>query len=115
MSAASAAGPVDRVRVSPAPGLAGPVNVSGTSGCGATAGAGAAVVPPAGYFAAYSWSPRVRLATQSGSRTGVGVRVSVAGVRMMRQLVRGAVTAWARTTTACRPAPPRAHAPVKRT
>ncbi|WP_185893506.1 hypothetical protein [Streptomyces sp. WAC08241] len=47
----------------------------------------------------------VRLATQSGSRTGVGVRVSAAGARMMRQLVRGAVTAWARTTTARRAAP----------
>jgi hypothetical protein len=45
-----------------------------------------------------SW--RVRLAAQSGSRTGVGVRVSVAGARMMRQLVRGAVTTWTRTTTA---------------
>jgi hypothetical protein len=46
---------------------------------------------------------------------GVGACVSVAGARMMRQLVRGAVTTWARTTTACRPVPPRAYAPVKRT
>ncbi|MEU3402128.1 hypothetical protein [Streptomyces filamentosus] len=39
------------------------------------------------------------MATQSGSRTGTGTEASVAGVRMMRQLVRGAVAAWARTTT----------------
>ncbi|WP_228978345.1 hypothetical protein [Streptomyces sp. DH12] len=45
-------------------------------------------------------SARVRLATQSGSRTGAGAWVSAAGARMMRQLVRGAVTAWTRTTTA---------------
>ncbi|MET7409432.1 hypothetical protein [Streptomyces parvulus] len=42
----------------------------------------------------------MRLATQSGSRTGTGTVVSAAGVRMMRQLARGAVTAWAKTTTA---------------
>ncbi|MFE4830703.1 hypothetical protein [Streptomyces sp. NPDC056672] len=48
--------------------------------------------------------------TQSGSRTGAGTRVSMAGARMMRQLVRGAVTAWTRTTTAWRPKPPRTHA-----
>ncbi|MGI5440422.1 hypothetical protein ACQEV4_24460 [Streptomyces shenzhenensis] len=44
---------------------------------------GAHAVPPVSWW--------VRLATQSGSRTGVGARVSVAGARMMRQLVRGAV------------------------
>ncbi|WP_187283811.1 hypothetical protein [Streptomyces sp. adm13(2018)] len=53
---------------------------------------GAHVVPP--------WSVRVRWAAQSGSRTGVGACGSVAVARMMRRLVRGAVTAWARTTTA---------------
>ncbi|WP_133169144.1 hypothetical protein [Streptomyces sp. MH60] len=44
----------------------------------------------------------------AGSCTGVGTSacVSVAGVRMMRQLVRGAVTTWTRTTTAWRPKPP---------
>ncbi|MFE3591395.1 hypothetical protein ACFXOY_28275 [Streptomyces niveus] len=57
----------------------------------------------------------MRWATQSGSRTGTGTVVSAAGVRMMRQLVRGAVTTWTRTTTACRTMPPRTHAPVKRT
>jgi hypothetical protein len=64
---------------------------------------GAHAVPPL--------SVRVRWAAQFGLRTGVGVRVSVAGVRMMRRLVRGAVTAWTRTTTACRPAPPRTLRP----
>jgi hypothetical protein len=68
---------------------------------------GAHVVPPL--------SVRVGLATQFGSRTGTGARVSVAGARMMRQLVRGAVTAWARTTTAWRPAPPLTHVPAWRT
>jgi hypothetical protein len=53
---------------------------------------GAHAVPPL--------SSRVRWATQSGSRTGTGARVSLTGARMMRQLVRGAVTAWTRTTTA---------------
>ncbi|GGS15230.1 hypothetical protein GCM10010236_81550 [Streptomyces eurythermus] len=57
----------------------------------------------------------VRWAPQSGSRAGAGVCVSLTGARMMRQLVRGAVTAWARTTTADAPAPPRTYAPVKRT
>ncbi|MBQ0914715.1 MULTISPECIES: hypothetical protein [Streptomyces] len=38
-------------------------------------------------------------ANQSGSRTGVGARVSVAGARMMRQLLRSAVTTWTTTTT----------------
>ncbi|MFJ3819332.1 hypothetical protein [Streptomyces sp. NPDC090056] len=47
-------------------------------------------------------------------RTGPGTGVSVAGARRMRQLVRGAVTAWARTTTAWRLAPPRAHVPAWR-
>ncbi|MEU1458111.1 hypothetical protein [Streptomyces avermitilis] len=42
----------------------------------------------------------MRLTTQSGSRAGAGTRVSVAGARMLRQLVRGAVTTWTRTTTA---------------
>lgn len=37
---------------------------------------------------------RARLATQSGSRKGVGACVPVAGARIMRQLVHGAVTAW---------------------
>ncbi|MFD9540825.1 hypothetical protein [Streptomyces sp. NPDC060022] len=41
--------------------------------------------------------------------------LSVAWARMMRQLVRGAVTTWTRTTTAWRPEPLRTHAPVKRT
>ncbi|MFD5936525.1 hypothetical protein [Streptomyces sp. NPDC060333] len=61
------------------------------------------------------WSVRVRWAAQSGSRTGVGARVSVAGACMMRQLVRGAVTTWTKTMTAWRLLPPRTHAPVKRT
>ncbi|MFE2273339.1 hypothetical protein ACFXB4_29405 [Streptomyces lavendulae] len=54
------------------------------------------------------------MATQSGSRTGA-VGSVVAGVRMMRRLVRGAVTAWTRTTTACRSAPPRTQVPAWRT
>ncbi|MFF9063209.1 hypothetical protein ACF09K_31665 [Streptomyces sp. NPDC014882] len=45
---------------------------------------------------------------------GGDTRVSVAGARIMRQLVRGAVMAWARTT-AGRPVSPRTHALVKRT
>lgn len=58
-------------------------------------------------------SLRVRWASQSGSRTGTGARVLNAGVRMMRRLVRGAVTRWTRTTTAWWAAP-RARPPVKR-
>ncbi|MDV9200975.1 hypothetical protein [Streptomyces sp. Wh19] len=54
----------------------------------------------------------VRWAPQPGSRTGAGARVSVAGARMMRQLVRDAVTTWTRVTTAWRPTPLRTHAPT---
>ncbi|MET9296649.1 hypothetical protein [Streptomyces sp. NPDC003077] len=68
-----------------------------------------------GAHAEAPWSVWVRWATQSGSRTSGGVRVSVAGAHMVRRLVRGAVAEWARTTTACRPVPPRTPAPVKRT
>lgn len=49
---------------------------------------GAHAVPPL--------SARVWWATHSGSRTGFGAGVWVAGVRMMRQLVCGAVTTWTR-------------------
>ncbi|MEV8554771.1 hypothetical protein AB0L04_33805 [Streptomyces glaucescens] len=54
----------------------------------------------------------MRLATQTGPRTGVGTRVSLASAGITRQLVRGV---GQDDDGLPRGAAPRTHAPMKRT